>query len=448
MRKAVVTVTVGDSMQEAIARMKEYYAPLLPVLKGDKLVGVVTDRDLKRASASDATTLSMHELAYLLAKVKVGDIMTKDPVTVAPDLTLEETAALLLEKNISGAPVVDNQGRIVGTISQREIFRALISLTGLEKRGVQFAFEIRDRGGTIKDLTDVVREHGGRLVSILTSYERAPAGFRNVYIRAFNIDREDLPKLKADLQAKARMLYMVDLRENVREEYPAPAAAGPECGEGALGGPTEGKSMKEEILDKAKAGNIKELRGLLSSGGDACAQDAMGWSALMWAAAMGHADAVKLLLENGATTEVKDQYGATALMKACRRGHADVAVLLLEHGADVDATDDAGWTSLMRAADCGSQRVAKALLEHDADTEAVNPYGWTALIIAATEGNAEVAEALLEKGADVHARDRNGWTAASWATSMRHKKVQEVLKQYEGKRPHAKKPQQAKSAKR
>lgn len=219
MRKVVMSVDAKDSMQDAISIMKEYHLPLLPVVKDDKLVGVITDRDLKRASASDATTLSVHELAYLISQIKVANIMTKNPISVAPDDTLEEAASLLLKHEISGAPVVDRKGRIMGIIGQREIFGALVSLCGLEQRGVQFAFQIEDRPGSIKEVTDVIRGYGGRLVSILTSYERAPAGNRHLYVRAYNINRENMDQMVADLKAKALMLYMVDHRDNKRIEF-------------------------------------------------------------------------------------------------------------------------------------------------------------------------------------------------------------------------------------
>lgn len=219
MRKVVMSVDVKDSMQEAISVMKEYHLPLLPVVRDGKLVGVITDRDLKRASASDATTLSVHELAYLISQIKVETIMTKNPVTIALDDTLEEAASTLLKNEISGAPVVDRQGRIAGIIGQREIFGALVSLCGLEQRGVQFAFQVEDRPGSIKEVTDVIRGYGGRLVSILTSYERAPAGHRHLYVRAYNINRENMPHMIEDLKAKALMLYMVDHRENKRVEF-------------------------------------------------------------------------------------------------------------------------------------------------------------------------------------------------------------------------------------
>jgi len=218
MSKTVVTVDIDDSMQDAIKLLKEHDINMLPVMEKGKLVGVLTDRDVKKSSASDATTLEIHELLYLVSRIKVQNIMTKDPVTVPSDYTIEETAQVLLEKNISGVPVVDNK-RVVGIITQTDIFRAMISLTGVGKRGVQFAFQVEDRPGSIKEVTDIIRKHGGRMVSILSSYENVPEGYRKVYIRDYGIERKELKQLKNELKEKATLLYMVDHRENKREIF-------------------------------------------------------------------------------------------------------------------------------------------------------------------------------------------------------------------------------------
>jgi acetoin utilization protein AcuB len=218
MSKTVVPVDINDSMKDAIKLLKENDVNMLPVMEKGKLVGVLSDRDVKRSSASDATTLEIHELLFLISKIKVKDIMTKDPVTVPPDYTIEETAQVLLEKNISGVPVVDKK-KVVGIITQTDIFRALISLTGVGKRGIQFAFQVEDKPGSIKEVTDIIREHGGRIVSILSSYEHVPEGYRKVYIRDYGIERNKLTQLKNELKEKATLLYVVDHRENKREVY-------------------------------------------------------------------------------------------------------------------------------------------------------------------------------------------------------------------------------------
>lgn len=219
MSDSVVTVNAEDSMQDAINLLKEHGVRMLPVMKKGKLVGVVTDRDLKRASASDATTLDVHELLYLISKIKVGDIMTKNPITVPPDYTVEETAEILLKNKISGIPVVNHEGAVVGVITQTDLDKVLISLTGYGKRGIQFAFQVEDRPGSIKEITDVLRKYDCRILSVLTSYDRVPEGHRKVYIRIFNVDRDQLPQLKEELRGRAGLLYMVDHKENRREIY-------------------------------------------------------------------------------------------------------------------------------------------------------------------------------------------------------------------------------------
>ena len=219
MSKKVISIDADDSMQDAMALLKEHGIRRLPVMKKGKLVGIVTDRDLKKASASDATTLEIHELLYLLTAVKVKDIMTKDPITVPPDYTVEETAQVLLEGKISGAPVVDHSGKVVGVITQSDLFRVLISLTGIENGGIQFGLQVEDRAGSIKEVADIVRQYGGRMVSILTSYDQVPAGYRNVYIRMHSIDRAKIEELNDALSQKASLLYRIDHRENDRRIY-------------------------------------------------------------------------------------------------------------------------------------------------------------------------------------------------------------------------------------
>jgi acetoin utilization protein AcuB len=219
MSKNVITVEVDDSMHDAMKRMKEKDIRMLPVLKKGKLVGVVTDRDIKSASASDATTLDVHELLYLVSKIKVQDIMTRNPITVPQNFTVEETAEVLLKHKISGVPVVDQNGQLVGAITQTDLFRVLISLTGVGKGGIQFAFQLEDRPGSIKEVADIIRSYGGRMVSILTSYDAVPEGYRKVFIRMHSIERDRLQQLKEELSYKAALIYMVDHRENIREIF-------------------------------------------------------------------------------------------------------------------------------------------------------------------------------------------------------------------------------------
>jgi acetoin utilization protein AcuB len=155
MNRNVVTIDVNESMLEASKVIREHNIRMLPVLDKGKLVGVVTDRDLKRASPSDATSLEVHELLYLTANIKMEEIMTKNPITVPFDYTVEEAAEILLRNKISGVPVVGRDGNIVGTITQTDMFRVLISLTGIGSRGIQFGFLLEDQAGSIKEVADI-----------------------------------------------------------------------------------------------------------------------------------------------------------------------------------------------------------------------------------------------------------------------------------------------------
>lgn len=219
MSKKVITIDENDSMQDAINLTKQHKINMLPVMKKGKLTGIVTDRDLKKASASDATTLDVHELLYLISKIKIKDIMSKKPLTVPFNFTIEETASMLLENNISGAPVVDNDKQVIGVITQADIFKVILSLTGIAKKGIHFGFKVKDMPGSIKEVADIIRNYGGRMASILTSYERVPQGYRNVYIRAYGIDRSKFKNLLSDLKKAAGLLYYVDHTENKREIF-------------------------------------------------------------------------------------------------------------------------------------------------------------------------------------------------------------------------------------
>jgi acetoin utilization protein AcuB len=132
---------------------------------------------------------------------------------------LEETADILLKHRISGVPVMDHNEKLVGVITQSDLFRVLITLSGFGKKGIQFGLQVEDRPGSIKEVADIIRTYGGRLASILTSYSHAPEGRRNVYIRTFGIDRNTLGDLKGMLSQKAALLYIVDHRENTREIF-------------------------------------------------------------------------------------------------------------------------------------------------------------------------------------------------------------------------------------
>jgi CBS domain-containing protein len=127
MTAEVITVHPDTSLAEAHKLMTQEEIRRLPVvdLKGH-LVGIVTLGDVRAAEPSPATSLSVWELNYLLANLTVDKIMTRELVTVSPDFTIGEAALLMLENRVSGLPVVDDGGKVVGIITESDIFSMIV----------------------------------------------------------------------------------------------------------------------------------------------------------------------------------------------------------------------------------------------------------------------------------------------------------------------------------
>ena len=136
MTKDVITVTPDTSMLKTSKLMKDNNIRRVPVMDGNRLVGIVSDRDIRAASPSKATTLDMHELYYLLSEVKVKDIMTSEPVTVFDTDAVDDAALIMENKGIGGLPVMNGAGELVGIITDHDIFRVLVDFCGAGKGGL------------------------------------------------------------------------------------------------------------------------------------------------------------------------------------------------------------------------------------------------------------------------------------------------------------------------
>jgi len=129
MNRDLVTVGPDDSFRTAMHLIRQKGIRHLPVVEGKRLVGIVTDRDLRQAAPSGATSLSIHELHYILEKLTVREIMTKQVVSVRPDQTVDDAALLLLGHRIGGLPVL-RDGELVGIITETDILQAFLQLRG------------------------------------------------------------------------------------------------------------------------------------------------------------------------------------------------------------------------------------------------------------------------------------------------------------------------------
>lgn len=210
MTSIVATIEDDDSIMKASKLMKQNRIQHLPVLKEGRLVGIISDRDLKEAQPSKATSLDIHELYYLMEEVKIKSIRSSQLFTITPEATLEKAAALMQKYNISALPVVDAKGGLQGIITKGDVFRAFVAISGIHHSELQMGFEVDDRPGSIGEVANIIRAHGGRIVGIFTEYGRVPSGFRHVYIRTKGVkDEEDMVKdfIVEGIKRKCKLLY-------------------------------------------------------------------------------------------------------------------------------------------------------------------------------------------------------------------------------------------------
>ena len=169
MNRNPVFVDEGDSMKKAMDLLKEHEIRHLPVLRdGEKLVGIVSERDIKQASPSPATALEIREIYYLLDKVKVKQIMTRRPYTVSSAAPIEEAALIIREKKIGCLPVVDN-GRLVGILTETDIVDAFIEAMGVSGPGYRVELALPNRPGMLFEVLKLMGDFDANIVSVATA---------------------------------------------------------------------------------------------------------------------------------------------------------------------------------------------------------------------------------------------------------------------------------------
>ena len=183
----VVSVGPDTSLLKVGKLMKDHHIRRIPVVdENGQVIGIISDRDVRDASPSKATTLDMYEMHYLLAELKAKNIMTAKPITVKPTDTVEQAALIMLDNKVGGLPVVDDSGKLVGIISDHDVFKALVDITGARLGGLQFAIELPDQPGTARPLFDLLRAHNARLLSVLTVSNAE--GNRQLFIRVRDLE--------------------------------------------------------------------------------------------------------------------------------------------------------------------------------------------------------------------------------------------------------------------
>jgi acetoin utilization protein AcuB len=198
----VITVPPETPILDAQEIMKKHRVRRLPVVnKRGKLLGIVTKSDILEASPSDATTLSIWELNYLLARTTVEQIMVKaeDLITVSPNDPIERAALLMRQHKVGGLPVVEGS-QLVGIITESDIFEVLLKLLGVHQKGTRITLELEDRPGALAEALDVIRNHDVNVRSIVTCDECRTTPDTGVFV--IKIDSYDWRGIVKDLKDK------------------------------------------------------------------------------------------------------------------------------------------------------------------------------------------------------------------------------------------------------
>ncbi|MCX8103634.1 MAG: CBS domain-containing protein [Candidatus Bipolaricaulota bacterium] len=204
----VITVSPETPILEAQEIMKQHGVRRLPVVnKRGKLLGIVTKSDILEASPSDATTLSVWELNYLLARTTVEQIMVKaeDLITVSPADPIERAALLMRKHKVGGLPVVEGS-HLVGIITESDIFEVLLKLLGVHQKGTRLTLELEDRPGALAEALEVIRDHDVNVRSIVTCDECRTTPDTGVFV--IKIDSYDWRGIVKDL--KDRKIKVLD----------------------------------------------------------------------------------------------------------------------------------------------------------------------------------------------------------------------------------------------
>ena len=168
MTRRPVTVTEDIAIDKALELMRSEKIRRLPVLdKHGKLAGIVSEKDLLYASPSPATSLSIYEIPYLLSKIKMRDLMTKDVITVAEDTPLEEAARIMADSKIGGLPVLRGD-KLVGIITETDMFKIFLELLGAREEGVRLSMLIPAEKGSLARIASKIAELGGNIVALGT----------------------------------------------------------------------------------------------------------------------------------------------------------------------------------------------------------------------------------------------------------------------------------------
>ncbi|MGM0652276.1 MAG: CBS and ACT domain-containing protein [Bacillota bacterium] len=166
-----VIIGPNDAVGDALELLKDHSIRRLPVVSKGKLIGLVTNTDLMKASPSPVTSLSIHEINYLYPKIKIKDIMTSDVITIGPDEAIEEAAVLMREKKLGTLVVVD-RNNLVGIITESDLFKAFIDVFNFDRPGIKVVVSFEDKIGELGKLTSLISSMDILIISLIITYSK------------------------------------------------------------------------------------------------------------------------------------------------------------------------------------------------------------------------------------------------------------------------------------
>jgi acetoin utilization protein AcuB len=196
MQSKVITIAPETTLPEAMRLARQRVVRHLLVVEDGELVGIVSDRDLKRAMASPATSLEVHELNYLLDRLRIGEIMTRTVITIGPIFPVEEAARLMVTEKISALPVTDG-GKLVGIVTETDVLELFVKAMGAGEPSSRLDVVLGDRPSALAEVVETVESAGAVISSIMTLANRAR--LKEAVIRVATINPG--PAIKA-LEAK------------------------------------------------------------------------------------------------------------------------------------------------------------------------------------------------------------------------------------------------------
>ena len=198
-----VYISPSASVMEAKSLMTKQNISKLPVLDGEKrLIGIITKNDLNKAGPSQATTLDMYEIGYLLSKLTVEKIMHKNVTTVSEDEVIEEAARVMVDSGIGCLPVMKDK-ILVGIITDSDLFKTLIELFGVRQKGVRATFLVEDVPGGLAKLTQTIADLGGNIISLITWEGEDPA-HKRITVKASGITLEKMQDVAKTVKGELR----------------------------------------------------------------------------------------------------------------------------------------------------------------------------------------------------------------------------------------------------